>query len=165
MRASKSMKFTSNSRRESVLLAILLTGCAASNSKVSANTLPDTRAMGLASPECYSLIYSNPQGSAAAGLFPTWLMLLPGVTSGVAVGRHLPYLYEQNGSTRQKYEGWRTIAQDSLEVMFTGTAEGIRIRVGREGRNLRGRATWLTDVIGLPESSMQLVGTREQCPQ
>jgi hypothetical protein len=65
----------------------------------------------------------------------------------------------------QKYAGWKTIASDSLEVMFTGSAEGIRIRVAREGRNLRGRATWLTDLIGLPESSMQLVGTSVQCPQ
>ena len=139
-------------------------GCAASSAKVSANTVPETRDVGIASPECYSLIYSNPKGSAGAGMFPTWFMLLPGVSSGAAVGRNLPAVAEQNSGNLQTYAGWKTIAPDSLEVMFAGSYEGIRIRVGREGRNLRGRATWMTDVIGLPESSMQVFGTRSQCP-
>ena len=160
------MRFASNFRRESVLLSFLLTGCAASSPKISANTAPARREIGVASPECYSLSYSNSTGSASAALFPIWFRLLPGVASGAAAGRHHPQMPERDWAALLKYAGWKTIPPDSLEVMFTGNFEGIRIRVAREGENLRGRATWLTDVIGLPTSSMQLVGTREQpCPQ
>lgn len=158
------MRFASHYSRETVLLALLLAGCAAPRSNVSANAVADTREVGVASPECYSLSYTNPQGSASAVLFPTWFMLLPGVTSGSAVGRHHPQLSEQDWAPLQKYAGWKTIASDSLEVMFAGNSEGIQIRVAREGRNVRGRATWLTDIVGLRQSSMQLVGTRVQCP-
>ena len=57
------------------------------------------------------------------------------------------------------------MASDSLEIMFTGSFEGIRMHAERSDSSLRGRATWLTDVIGLPEPSMVLVGARELCPQ
>jgi hypothetical protein len=107
--------------------------------------------------ECYSLTYSDAVGSASPRLFPTWLMLRPGIDSGSVVGHNIdPSLLS--------YSGWKRIRSDSLEIMFTGNFEGIRIRVARVGDALHGRATWLTDVIGLPEASMPLIGIRERCP-
>ena len=115
-------------------------------------------------PECYSLSYSDSTAASQAWLFPTWIELLPGSDAGPAIGRHHARLSEASWSALQKYAGWKKIAGDSLEIMFTGSSEGIRIHVGRMNASFSGRATWLTDIIGLPTSSLQLVGTRESCP-
>jgi len=149
-----------------VLLALLLAACAVSNSKVSAtNAVPEQRRLSVASAECYSLSYSDAIGSASVSLFPVWLMLLPGANAGTAEGRHHPQVDEGDWAGFLKYSGWKRITSDSLEVMFTGNFEGIRIHVARTAANLRGRATWLTDLVGLREASMRLIGNREQCPQ
>jgi hypothetical protein len=143
-----------------VLLALLLAACAISTSQGSANdTVPVAREVSsIVSAECYSLSYSDAVGSASARLFPAWLMLRPGADSGSAAGRPV-----DDGLL--KYSGWKRITADSLEVMFTGNFEGIRIHVARAGANLSGRATWLTDLIGLPEASMLVIGNRKQCAQ
>jgi len=149
-----------------VLPALLVVACVVSTSKRSANgSLVTTPQPAVVTPECYSLSYSDPVGSASARLFPIWVMLLPGSDAGAAVGRHSPQTSDQDWAGLLKYSGWKRIPSDSLEIMFTGDFEGIRIRAARTGTNLSGRATWLTDVIGLPESSMVFVGDREQCPQ
>jgi hypothetical protein len=146
--------------------AFVLAACAASNSQLSTtNAVSEQRQLGVASAECYSLSYSEPIGSASARLFPIWLMLLPGATTGSVVGRHHPLLSDQDWAGVLKYSGWKRITPDSLEVMFTGNFEGIRIHVARTDANIIGRATWLTDLVNLPESSMRLMGTREQCSQ
>ncbi len=153
-------------RSSRVLLALLLAACAVSNSKASAtNAVRARRQLNVTSAECYSLSYSDAIGSASVRLFPIWLMLLPGADAGSAVGRHHPQLDDEDWAGLLKYSGWKRITSDSLEVMFTGNFEGIRIHVARMGANLIGRATWLTDLVGLPESSMRLIGNREQCPQ
>jgi hypothetical protein len=91
-------------------------------------------------------------------------MLLPGADSGSAVGRPHAQLSDQEWAFVSKNPGWKRIGPDSVQVMFSGKYEGIRIRVARMGANLTGRATWLSDVIGPTEPSMLLVGNREQCP-
>jgi hypothetical protein len=64
-----------------------------------------------------------------------------------------------------EFAGWKRIAGDSLELMFSGSSEAISIHVARTGSNLLGRATWLSDVIGPdPKPSMRVEGTRESCP-
>ena len=148
-----------------VLLAVLLTACAVSSSHVSAtNIVREKRQLILTSAECYSLRYSEPVGSASVRFFPIWMMLLPGADSGSAVGRHHPEVSDQDWASVSKYSHWKRLTSDSLEVLFTGSYEGIRIRAVRRTANLAGRATWLSDVIGPAESSMLLVGNREQCP-
>lgn len=150
-----------------VLLALLLASCTVSNSKGSTSTVPEMRESSIGNAECYSLsyAYADAVGSASVLPFPTWLMLLPGANAGSAVGRHPPQLDDRDWAGLLKYSGWKRISSDSLEVMFTGNFEGIRIHVARTGANLVGRATWLTDLVGLPESSMRLIGNRERCPQ
>jgi hypothetical protein len=149
-----------------VLPAILMLGCVVSTSKGSANgSLVNTLGGAVVTPECYSLRYSDPVGSASARLFPIWVMLLPGSAAGSAVGRHHPQVSDQDWAGLSKYSGWKRTPSDSLEIMFTGSFEGIRIHAARTGTHLGGRATWLTDVVGLPEASMVLAGDREQCPQ
>jgi len=153
-------------RASRVLPAILMLGCAVSAQKGSANrSLDKTPEAAVLAPECYSLRYSDPVGSASARLFPSWVMLLPGSSAGSVVGRHNPQLSDQDWAGLLKYSGWKSIPSDSLEIMFTGSFEGIRIHAARTGTNLSGRATWLTDLVGLPESSMVLAAHREQCPQ
>src|SRR5437763_4765260 len=100
-------------------------------------------------PECYSLSYSDSSAASQSWLFPTWIELLPGSDAGPAVGRHHAHMSEARWSALLKYAGWKTIAGDSLEVMFTGNSEGSRIHVARTNGSLSGRATWLTDGIGL----------------
>jgi len=80
------------------------------------------------------------------------------------MGRHHAAITEAEWSALLKYSGWKKIAGDSLEIMFTGTAEGIRIHVARLNNSLGGRATWLTDLVGFATTSLELVGTRESCP-
>jgi len=147
-----------------LLPTILTLACAASTSKGSATPLVTTAAAAVATPECYSLRYSDPVGGASARLFPVWVMLLPGSQAGSVVGRHHPEMREQDWGALWN-SGWKTLPSGSLEIIFTGNYEGIRIHAGRAGTNLSGRATWLTDVIGPPEASMVLAGDREQCPQ
>ena len=148
-----------------LLPTILTLACSASTSKVSANApLATTAAAAVATPECYSLRYSDPVGGASAGLFPVWVMLLPGPAAGSAVGRHHPQMRDQDWASLWN-SGWKRLPSDSLEIMLSGNYEGIRIHAARTATNLSGRATWLTDVIGPPEASMVLAGDREQCPQ
>src|ERR1700686_3745444 len=115
-------------------------------------------------PECYSLSYRDSSGDASSRLFPTWIEIFPGSDSGAAMGRHHAAMSEADWNALLKYSGWKKIPGDSLEIMFTGSSEGIRIHVARLNSSLRGRATWLTDLIGLPTTSLQLIGTRESCP-
>src|SRR5687768_14008635 len=101
-------------------------------------------------PECYGLSYSDSSAGASSRLFPTWIELFPGSDSGAAVGRQHASMSDANWKGLSKYSAWKKIAADSLEIMFTGSYEGIRIHVARSNSSLSGRATWLTDVIGLP---------------
>lgn len=64
-----------------------------------------------------------------------------------------------------KYAGWKPIAGDSLELMFSGSYEAISLHVARSGSRIEGRATWLSDVIEPgPKPSMRVVGQAEECP-
>jgi len=142
-----------------VMLGLLLAACAIPTSQGSANTaVPVTSEVSVVSAECYNLSYSEAVGSASPRLFPAWLMLRPGTDSGSVVGHPVD-------DSLLKYSGWKRIAADSLEILFTGNFEGIKIHVARAGANLKGRATWLTDLVGLPEASMLIVGNRKQCSQ
>lgn len=115
-------------------------------------------------PECYTLSYTDSAGGGESRLFPTWIEILPGSDSGAVRGRHHAAVSESDWRALLVYSGWRKIAGDSLEIMFTGNYEGIRIHVARSNGSLSGRATWLTDVIGLRTTSLPLVGTRVSCP-
>jgi hypothetical protein len=108
--------------------------------------------------------YGDSSATASARLFPTWIELFPGLNSGAAAGRHHVAISDADWNALMKYSGWKKIAGDSLEIMFTGTAEGIRIHAARSNSSLSGRAKWLTDLIGFATPSLELVGTREQCP-
>jgi hypothetical protein len=114
--------------------------------------------------ECYSLSYPDSSTTASSHLFPTWIEIFPGSDSGYATGRHHAAMSEANWKALLKYAGWKRVSGDSLEIMFTGSFEGIRIHVARLNSSLSGQAMWLTDLIGLPTISMHLVGTREACP-
>ncbi|HKR07886.1 MAG TPA: hypothetical protein VJS39_01740 [Gemmatimonadaceae bacterium] len=133
--------------------ALALTACARSSLQQPAAALPMA--------ECYALTYSDRQGGATARLFPTAIELMPGVDSGRAEGQNLPDFLRTDG---RNYKGWHKIGADSVAVMFTSTFEGMRFNLARPDSTLAGRAIWLTDVVGLPESSMRVVGTRENCP-
>jgi hypothetical protein len=74
-------------------------------------------------PECYSLSYRDSSATASARLFPTWIELFAGSDSGAAMGRHHATMSEAEWSALLKYSGWKKIAGDSLEIMFTGTSE------------------------------------------
>jgi hypothetical protein len=110
-------------------------------------------------PECYALAYSDPIKDASARLFPVWVAIMPGSRAGALIGRPNP------AYGVEKFAGWKRIAADSLELMFSGNYEAISIHVARSGSNLSGRATWLSDYIEPgPKPSMRVDGTRESCP-
>jgi hypothetical protein len=116
-------------------------------------------------PECYALAYSDAIRDASARLFPVWAALMPGPQSGALIGRPNPAFGDENWRGMTEFAGWKRIASDSLELMFSGHSEAISIHVARSGLNLSGRATWLSDVIGPdPKPSMHVEGTRESCP-
>ena len=160
---------TRNSNRMRItlyaLLATILAGCVFNSQPSAAHAAAQMAEQTVASAECYSLGYSDAVGSASERLFPTWFMLLPGADAGAAVGRRNPLMNERDWENLSRNSGWGSLAPDSLDVRFTGNFEGVRIRVARSGTNLIGRATWLTDVVGPRETSMRVVGTREQCPE
>jgi hypothetical protein len=109
------------------------------------------------SDECYSLAYSDPVKNISASLFPAWIELLPGTDSGSVVGRPHPAI--------GKYSGWKRIPGDSIEVNFSDNYEALHIHVHRVGSRMIGRATYFSDVIvGGPDPSMRVEGTREACP-
>ena len=110
--------------------------------------------------ECYNLSYRDSTADSSSRLFPTWIEIFAGSDSGLATSRYHAGMSHANW----EYSGWKRIAGDSLEIMFTGTAEGIRIHAARLNNSLSGRATWLTDLVGLATPSLELVGTRESCP-
>ncbi|PYO48230.1 MAG: hypothetical protein DMD72_07975 [Gemmatimonadetes bacterium] len=111
-------------------------------------------------PECYTLSYTDSTRGKESRLYPKWIEISPGSDSGAAAA-HGAAMSEADW----KYSGWKRIAGDSLEIMFTSTAEGMRIHVARLNGALDGRATWLTDIVGLPTTSLPLVGTRASCPE
>jgi hypothetical protein len=114
--------------------------------------------------ECYTLAYSDAVRNASPRLFPVWVALKPGPNSGGLIGRpHQEFRDSWRAIT--EFAGWKRIAGDSLELMFSGSSEAISIHVARTGSNLLGRATWLSDIIGPdPKPSMRVEGTRESCP-
>ena len=114
--------------------------------------------------ECYSLAYSDAVKNASARLFPVWVALKPGPDSGGLIGR--PHQDFRDGwRAMTEFAGWKRVAGDSLELMFSGSSEAISIHVARTGWNLLGRATWLSDIIGPnPKPSMRVECTREACP-
>jgi len=125
---------------------------------------PEQPSVNVASPECYTLDYSDPIRNASARLFPVWVALKPGPNSGGLIGRPHPE-FRDSWRAMTEFAGWKGIAGDSLELMFSGSSEAISIHVARTGSNLLGRATWLSDVIGPdPKPSMRVEGTRESCP-
>jgi len=145
------------------LATVALIAC----TRTPANTSTATASAGFSlirEPECYNLSYRDSTADASSRLFPTWIELFPGSDSGAAMGRHHVAISDPEWNALLKYSGWQKIAGDSLEIMFTGTAEGIRIHVARLNSSLTGRATWLTDLIGFSTPSLELVGTRESCP-
>jgi hypothetical protein len=114
--------------------------------------------------ECYTLAYSDAIKNASARLFPVWVALRPGPNSGGLIGRPHPE-FRDSWRAMTEFAGWKRIAGDSLELMFSGSYEAISIHVARTGSNLLGRATWLSDIIGPdPKPSMRVEGTRETCP-
>ena len=109
--------------------------------------------------ECYALTYSDPRGDAQQTHFPTWIGLLP---DGRADAGNLPDFLRRDGAA---YKQWQHhIGTDSISVKFTSTMEGIDIELTRANANVVGRAIWLTDLVGLPESSLRVVGVRQSCP-
>lgn len=115
-------------------------------------------------PQCYSLSYSDPVGSASARLFPVWIAILPGNRPGL-IGKPSPELPDRDWKAMTKYVGWKPIADDSLELMFGGNFESINMHVIRTGSHLDGRATWISDAIEPgPKPSMRVIGKGEQCP-
>ncbi len=114
--------------------------------------------------ECYSLSYNDSTGGGESRLFPTWIEILPGPDSGAVRGRHHASVSESDWESLLAYSGWKKIAADSLEILFTGRSEGVRIHVVHVNRGLTGRATWLTDITGMRTPSLPLVGARESCP-
>jgi len=115
--------------------------------------------------ECYSLAYSDAIRDATARLFPVWVALLPGLQTGALIGRPHPSFGDESWKGMTEFAGWKRIASDSLELMFSGRFEAISIHVARTDTNLSGRATWLSDVIEPgPKPSMRVEGKRESCP-
>jgi hypothetical protein len=154
--------------RARVRLQALATAAVIACAPTHANTSPAPGRAGFSlirESECYSLSYRDSSADASSRLFPTWIALFPGRDSGPAAGRHHAAISEADWEGLLKYSGWKRIAGDSLEIMFTGSYEGIRIHVARLNSSLSGRATWLTDLIGFTTPSLQLVGTRESCPE
>jgi len=146
------------------LATVAVIACAGTHANRS--TTPGSAGFSLErAPGCYSLSYDDSTADQSSRLFPTWIELFPGSDSGAAMGRHHAAMSEASWKAILKYSGWKKIAGDSLEIMFTGSFEGISIHVAPLNNTLNGRATWLTDLIGLPTTSLQLVGTRESCPE
>jgi hypothetical protein len=141
------------------LATVAVIACAHTAAKTS--TAPASAGFSLIrEPECYHMSYRDSSATASARLFPTWIELFPGREPGAATSRYRAPMTGANWT----YSGWQKIAGDSLEIMFTGTAEGIRIHAARLNNSLSGRATWLTDLVDFPTLSLKLVGTRESCP-
>ena len=139
--------------------ALLTVACSTSGKRG-----PEQPSVNVASPECYTLEYSDPIRNASARLFPVWVALKPGPNSGGLIGRPHPE-FRDSWRAMTEFAGWKGIAGDSLELMFSGSSEAISIHVARTGSSLLGRATWLSDVIGPdPKPSMRVEGTRESCP-
>jgi hypothetical protein len=139
--------------------ALLTVGCSTSGKRG-----PEQLSVNVSSPECYTLAYSDPIRNASARLFPVWVGLKPGADSGGLIGRSDQDV-KDSWRTMTESAGWKRIAGDSLELMFSGSSEAISIHVARAGSNLLGRATWLSDIIGPdPKPSMGVEGTRESCP-
>ena len=144
------------------LAAGVVIACA--HTRVETPTVPGAASVSLISePECYRLSYRDSSETTSARLFPTWIELFAGSDSGAAAGRHHATISEADWNALSKYSFWKKIAGDSLEIMFTGTAEGIRIHAARLNNSLRGRATWLTDLVGFATPFLELGGTRESC--
>jgi hypothetical protein len=137
-----------------VVIACARTPANTSTAPASAGSSP------IREPECYHLSYRDTTADASSRLFPTWIELFAGLNSGAATSRYRAPMSGANWIN----SSWQNMAGDSLEIMFTGTAEGIRIHAARLNNSLSGRATWLTDLVGFATSSLELVGTRESCP-
>jgi len=149
--------------RKSLPLALVVgavIACAHSSGSASATAARETATV--SANECYSLTYSD-TSARGSGLFPTWIELRPGMDSGRVVGRHHPSVSEADWNALLKYTGWRKIPGDSVEIMFTGSSEGIRMHAAHSSDTLGGQATWLTDVVGLATPSLEFVGTRTSC--
>jgi hypothetical protein len=142
-----------------VLIACWILGCAP-----RAVSLPNAESTTVVrTPECYSLVYSDPVKDATVSLFPVWVELLPASDSGSVVGRPHPDLRPADWAALWS-RWWKKLPSDSIDVNFSGSYEAAVIHVHRMGSQIVGRAIWLSDVIGNgPNASMRVVGTREAC--
>ena len=121
-------------------------------------------ALVLDSAECYALTYTNARNNASERLFPVWIALLPGKYGAPAEAKRNPSMSESEWAPIYQFRGWRQINADSIEVRFAGSFEGVSIRIVRNGENVGGHAVWLTDLLGRPQASMRVTGTRQRCP-
>jgi hypothetical protein len=141
------------------LIACWIFGCAP-----RAASLPSVESTTpIRTPECYSLAYSEPVKDASPKLFPVWVELLPGASSGSVVGRPHPDLGPADWAALWS-RWWKKLPPDSIEVNFSGNYEAAVIHVHRMGSQIVGRATWLSDVIESgPKPSMRVEGERVVC--
>ena len=153
---------TPHSRKSLLLSLVVGAVIACAHSGAGASATPGAPAATVSANECYSLTYSD-TSARGSGLFPTWIELRPGEESGDVVGRHHPSVSDEDWNAVSKSKGWKKISGDSLEIMFSGNSEGIRIHAAHSNDTLSGQATWLTDVAGLATASLEFVGTRGSC--
>ena len=149
-------------RRALLLTSVAGAVIACAHSGASASATAAREAATVSGNECYALTYSD-TSARGSGLFPTWIELRPGMDSGRVVGHRHPSVSEADWNALLKYTGWKKIPGDSLEIMFTGSFEGIRMHAAHSNDTLSGQATWLTDVVGLATPSLEFVGTRTSC--
>jgi hypothetical protein len=147
--------------RLSLLVGILgILGCA----RPSTRPQRAQKSISVMSPECYSLAYANPVGTAAPRLFPIWVKLFPGSDSGAVMGRPHKDFDPREWTAMNGYTWWKAIPSDSIEVNFSGNYEAIHLHVQRQAAGVQGRATYLSDLVdGIPPPSMAVVGTRQTC--
>ena len=74
---------------------------------------PEQPSVNVASPECYTLDYSDPIRNASARLFPVWVALIPGSEAGALIGRPHPD-FADSWRAMTEFAGWKRIAGDSL---------------------------------------------------
>jgi hypothetical protein len=152
----------SNTRSGFLLfIAIGVLGCVAASRPSPSRT----SSVVLHTPECYSLVYTDPVKKATPKLFPVGFELLPGSDSGAAIGRRHPEFDPREWPAMTEYSWWKRLSPDSIKVNFSGNYEAIVIHVQRGGSRVVGRATYLSDIVEPdPQPSMHVEGTKEACP-
>ena len=114
--------------------------------------------------ECFKAAYSQPVGEAFAELFPAWVALLPGTTSGTVEIQPAPGDTTGFSLMFRTRASWTRPTADSLRLMLSNGFTGMSFKLVRSENGYEGKVAIHYDFPVDTVPSMHVRLTPDKCP-